>query len=255
MYSQIMKLMAVLVLGFGTGPGLGVSSFAQSIVEVSKSTSDSKEDHEHHHASERPSASDGLPRIVDLPWAEQDQILFQRLVAGLKVSDHHLHPLAQSLHHSLMGHEDINTPITESIQSLLDPFCLASVTINPESRVKVALGPAKPVLGSGSWTVFLVRVHNEAGVTAPLRCLSPNAAIEGERSNNFQRWARLEMVGAPQLMDGLSGRPLEYRIIKIKTQDEGKREARLTFDVGQGTQDLGFRSNVDILFQCARDAK
>jgi hypothetical protein len=103
--------------------------------------------------------------------------------------------------------------------------------------------------------VFLVRVHNEAGVTAPLRCLSPNAAIEGERSNNFQRWARLEMVGEPQLMEGLSGRSLEYRMIKIKTQDEGKREARVTFDVGQGTQDLGFRSNVDILFQCARAAK
>ena len=250
MYSQMLKLFAVLVFSFG----LGVSSFAQSTSEVSKSTSDSKEGHEHHHSSDRPNTSDGLPRIVDLPWAEQDQILFQRLVSSLKVSDHHLHPLAQSLHHSLMGYEDNNTPITESIQSLLDPFCLASVTINPESRVKVAVGPAKPVLRSGDWTVFLVRVHNEAGVTAPLRCLSPNA-IEGERSNNFQRWARLEMVGGPQLMDGLSGRPLEYRIIKIKTLDEGKREARLTFDVGQGTQDLGFRSNVDILFQCARDAK
>lgn len=250
--------MAVLVLGFGPGPGLGlgVSGFAQSIAEVTKSTADSREDHKHdhhHHPSEHQNTFEGLPRILDLPWAEQDQILFQRLVASLKDSDYHLHPLAQSLHHSLMGHEDNNTPIPESIQSLLDPFCLASVTINPESRVKVAVGPAKPILPSGSWTVFLVRVHNEAGVTAPLRCLSPNA-IEGERSNNFQRWARLDMVGEPQLLEGLSGRPLEYRIIKIKTLDEGKREARLTFDVGQGTQDLGFRSNVDILFQCARDA-
>jgi len=247
----MLNFFAVLFFSFG----LGVSSFAQSTAEVSKLTADSKEDHKHHHPSDHQNTSEGLLRILDLPWAEQDQILFKRLVAGLKASEHQLHPLAQSLHHSLMGHEGNNTPIPESIQSVLDPFCLASVTINPESRVKVAVGPAKPVLRSGDWTLFLVRVHNEAGVTAPLRCISPNAAIEGERSKNFQRWARLEMVGEPQLMEGLSGRPLEYRIIKIKTLDEGKREARLTFDVGQGSQDLGFRSNVDILFQCARDKK
>ena len=35
------------------------------------------------------------------------------------------------------------------------------------------------------------------------------------------------------------------------TADAGPREAKLGFNVGQGTQDLGFRSDVDILFQCA----
>ena len=40
----------------------------------------------------------------------------------------------------------------------------------------------------------------------------------------------------------LSGLSLEYRIIQIASRDAGKREARISFNVGQGTQDLGFRS-------------
>ena len=48
----------------------------------------------------------------------------------------------------------------------------------------------------------------------------------------------------------LSGLALEYRIIQIYSRDAGKREAKISFNVGQGTQDLGFRSDVDILFDC-----
>jgi hypothetical protein len=48
----------------------------------------------------------------------------------------------------------------------------------------------------------------------------------------------------------LSGLPLEYRLIQFYSRDAGKREAKVSFDVGQGTQDLGFRSDVDILFTC-----
>ena len=38
--------------------------------------------------------------------------------------------------------------------------------------------------------------------------------------------------------------------IQIYSRDAGQREAKIGFDVGQGTQDLGFRSDVDILFTC-----
>ena len=48
----------------------------------------------------------------------------------------------------------------------------------------------------------------------------------------------------------LSGLGLEYRIVQIHSRDAGKREAKISFNVGQGTQDLGFRSEVDILFTC-----
>jgi hypothetical protein len=63
-----------------------------------------------------------------------------------------------------------------ALQKLLDPLCLAAVNVNPESRVKVSLGPAAKKLVQNGWTVFLVKVHNEAGVTAKLACGSPNAA-------------------------------------------------------------------------------
>src|SRR5262249_35962629 len=46
----------------------------------------------------------------------------------------------------------------------------------------------------------------------------------------------------------LSGLVLEYRIVQLYSRDSGKREATLTFDVGQGTQDLGYRNEIPILF-------
>jgi hypothetical protein len=48
----------------------------------------------------------------------------------------------------------------------------------------------------------------------------------------------------------LSGLALEYRLLQVYSRDSGRREAKISFNVGQGTQDLGFRSDVDILFQC-----
>src|SRR5690606_53166 len=57
-----------------------------------------------------------------------------------------------------------------AIQRALDPLCLAIVNVNPESRVTVARGPAAAELMQHGWRSFLVKVVNEAGVTAALRC-------------------------------------------------------------------------------------
>ena len=54
-------------------------------------------------------------------------------------------------------------------------YCLLEIHINPESRVKVAPGPARAELVERGWRTFLVKVRNEAGVTAPLRVSSPQA--------------------------------------------------------------------------------
>ncbi len=54
------------------------------------------------------------------------------------------------------------------IQNILDAYCLAGININPESRVKVKEGSANKELMQQGWRTFLVKVHNEAGVTAPL---------------------------------------------------------------------------------------
>jgi hypothetical protein len=149
-----------------------------------------------------------------------------------------------------------------AIQHVLDRHCLVGVQINPESRVKATRGSAAPALVQQGWRVFLVKVHNEAGVTAPLRVTSPNAQPIYTRSTGSaepkrtipqdqipQRWSDIRMFDDRPLTKNLSGLPLEYRVLQIYSRDAGQREARLTFDVGQGTQDLGFRSDVDVLFR------
>jgi hypothetical protein len=137
---------------------------------------------------------------------------------------------------------------TAAIQAMLDPLCLAGVNINPESRVKVAHGAAAASLNEQGWRVFLVKVHNEAGVTSPLGVQSPNAAPVYARSSNAaapdlrvkpedvpNRWIDLQSFDSQPLNKTLSGLELEYRVIQIYSRDRGKREATLKFDVGQGT--------------------
>jgi len=158
----------------------------------------------------------------------------------------------------------------QTIQRVLDKYCLFGVNINPESRVKVAAGPAKPELVEKGWRQFLVKVHNEAGVTAELLAASPNAqsvhnspSRETVSDKHYRKrgggpeqvdernlWLDLQMFNSQPLRAALGGLPLEYRIIQLYARDAGKREGKIAFNVGQGTQDIGFRNEVDLLFDC-----
>lgn len=140
----------------------------------------------------------------------------------------------------------------ESIQRVLDRSCLVGVNINPESRVKVVPGPARPELVQNGWRQFLVKVHNEAGTTAPLRGTSPQALpLPGSTQDEIDdRWLDLMTFDRQPLTDMLSGLALEYRIVQLYSRDAGNRDAALGFNVGQGTQDIGFRNEVAILFRC-----
>jgi hypothetical protein len=51
---------------------------------------------------------------------------------------------------------------------VLDSHVLAVVAINPESRVSVTAGLARRELVEAGTRLFLVKVLNDAGVTAPL---------------------------------------------------------------------------------------
>lgn len=150
----------------------------------------------------------------------------------------------------------------EQIQKVLDPLCIAGVNINPESRVKVKVGAAPKHLEEQGWRTYLVKVQNEAGVTAPLSVSSPNAATIHDSDNSaeppqkikpkdvVQRWLDVSIDRDAPLAERLSGLGLEYCVIELYSRDHGPREAKLAFDVGQGTQDLGFRNEVNILFDC-----
>jgi hypothetical protein len=139
---------------------------------------------------------------------------------------------------------------TDKLQQILDGHCLFGVEINPEMRVKVAAGPAKPVLIEQGWRQFLVKVHNESGTTASLRASSPQARrLHNSPAEEVQdRWLDLATFDQQPLKKTLGGLNLEYRIVQLYSRDAGKRDAKISFNVGQGTQDLGFRGEVDVLF-------
>jgi hypothetical protein len=59
----------------------------------------------------------------------------------------------------------------------------------------------------------------------------------------------IQVYNNQPLVAKLSGLELEYRIVQIYCRDKGKREATIGFDVGQGTQDLGFRNEIAVLFE------
>jgi hypothetical protein len=163
------------------------------------------------------------------------------------------------------------------IQETLDRHCLFLVTINPEMRVKGAQGPAKAELVEQGWRQFLVKVVNESGTTAALRIVSPNAqsvhnVMRAQTDSDkalrkggpnapvppaAEAWLDLQTFDQQPLKPTLGGLKVEYRIVQLYSRDAGQREARFNFSVGQGTQDIGFRNEVDVLFaaQPAREVK
>jgi hypothetical protein len=203
---------------------------------------------------------DDLPRVLDVefqPLSAQAKRVAEALVMlGEPLGREEADKLDKAL--DSIGGE----PAIRAIQEVLDRRCLIGIEINPESRVKAVQGPAAARLVQSGWSVFLVKVHNQAGVTAELAAESPNAVPVYRQSTNrpepkpsvrpsqvVQRWLDLAMFNDRPLKRTLSGLGLEYRIIQLYSRDAGKREAKISFNVGQGTQDLGFRSDVDILFQ------
>ncbi|MCW3112836.1 MAG: hypothetical protein JWR18_1232 [Segetibacter sp.] len=156
-----------------------------------------------------------------------------------------------------------NAKTVKAIQEILDPYCLAEVEINPEARVKVSAGPAKPELIQEGWKSYLVKVHNQAHIVTRLAAESPNASplfytstfshrmlpknklTQGQLDNSFLQMA---MYRDRPLQQNLSGLELEYVVLQLYTRSKGKREAQIGFNVGQGTQDIAFRNTVSILF-------
>ena len=139
------------------------------------------------------------------------------------------------------------------VQAVFDPLCLAVVTINPESRVSVVAGDAPPRLVEQGWSQMLVKVLNKAGVTAPLQVHSPQAwpLFNAPKEQLRDRWLELKWHEGRPLAPKLSGVAVEYRVLQLHSRDAGKRAAVLSFDVGQGTQDLGFRGQLTVQFDCA----
>jgi hypothetical protein len=141
------------------------------------------------------------------------------------------------------------------IQELLDPHVLIAVSLNPESRVKAARGPAPAILQQGGFVPVLIKVQNDSAGQQALRITSPQSGpvysgggAKNDTNADKDRFLEVEMFTKPPMTARLSGLKVEYALALIYSSEAGKREATLGFDVGQGTQDLGFRGEVPVLF-------
>jgi hypothetical protein len=146
-----------------------------------------------------------------------------------------------------------------AVQKALDARVLAVVTINPEARVKVARGPAAATAQQAGYTPVLVKVVNEASVKKRLNLSSPQGGpVYGgeyrwdERTPKTpaspKRFAQVELFTGPPMTAELSGVKVEYAVALVYSSEAGKREISLVFDVGEGTQDLGFRAELPVVF-------
>jgi hypothetical protein len=183
------------------------------------------------------------------------------------VEDVEWKPLREHCRHLLEGLEKLKAPLpaattqalkallkdepadsdaaAAAVQKLLDPHCLLTVTINPESRVKAARGAGTVELLQDQERIVLVKVQNDAGSTAALTVTGPEVRELGKPAEG--RWLEASTATAP-FAGKLSGQRLEYVVLRLTAREAGKREATFRFDVGQGTQDLGFRAEAPILF-------
>ena len=63
-----------------------------------------------------------------------------------------------------------------------------------------------------------------------------------------ERWADMSIYTQPPMRQRLSGLGIEYVILQVYSRDAGQRSALVSFNVGQGSQDIGFRNDVEVLF-------
>lgn len=195
------------------------------------------------------------------------QVPLQPFAQQVRQLEEALNYLGQPL--SPAGHQKINSAIGNpdqaqavvQLESVLDRYTLATVDINPESRVRVEQGPATAALVEAGTRLFLVKVVNNGHVTAALNVESPNSgkvyvqstgnpapAIKLTPAQAAERWADISLYQKAPMRKRLSGLALEYVILEVYSRDAGQRSAKISFNVGQGSQDIGFRNDVLILF-------
>ncbi|MEP7110765.1 MAG: CehA/McbA family metallohydrolase, partial [Ferruginibacter sp.] len=89
-------------------------------------------------------------------------------------------------------------------------------------------------------------------ITLSDRVFPEHVISPGEVANRF---LDVQMYRYRPMHSKLSGLKLEYAIVQIYSKDAGKREAEIGFNAGEGTQDIGFRNTISILFDILPSVK
>ena len=183
-----------------------------------------------------------LRALAVLPVAAQTRVPLQPFAQQVRQVETSLaylgQPLAQNDGDAInqaIGNAN-EAAVIDRLEQILDKYTLAIVDINAEGRVKVQPGLARPELVEAGTRIFLVKVINKAGVTAPLVAESPNALpvfVQSDSSpeppkkisasDTRDRWMGLQLYDKDPMSSRLSGLPLEYRILQVYSREQGQR--------------------------------
>ncbi len=130
--------------------------------------------------------------------------------------------------------------------AVVQPLVVLNVDVNPESRVKLIAASPLPDLVVERTYRFLLEVRNHARIRAPLRLIATDRSTTPPRAAPF---CAVRIVDSIASSSFLSGQELEWKIVEVRCTAMGLREVHIEADVGQGTQDLGFRSAADLLMK------
>jgi len=207
-------------------------------------------------AAAHPQTAAGVPLQ---PFADQ----VRQLESTLSFLGQPLGAAEQDAINTAFANPDPQAAVAQA-SAVLDRHVLAVVTINAESRVAVERGSAAADLIQDGTRIFLLKVINQAGVTAHLAVESPSSGKVYVQSDNSpeppqkltnadvaERWADISTYDKPPFEVRLSGLALEYRVLLIFSRDAGQRSARISFNVGQGTQEVGSLNGITVLFNAA----
>jgi hypothetical protein len=165
---------------------------------------------------------------------QRDLVLMQAsFVSPLSHDDPFLNAIRESVH-------------TGNLRNAAEPLTILKVQINPESRVKLAPVTLPESLVQHRTQRFLVEIHNEARIQSPLRIRTFD-----QSSGSIQPadWCDVQLMENLFSSSILSGEETEWKLLELRCDLAGRREVRFEADVGQGTQDLGFRATTDVLLK------
>ncbi len=128
--------------------------------------------------------------------------------------------------------QDSSQAVVE-IQAILDPMCIAMVSITDSGKPDVVAGVAPVELMAQGWKSFLIKVVNPYERQGRLLIDSPNARPipHAPAEEVDSRWMQLAVFEKQPFRPRLSGLTVEYRIVEFYSRDAGEKRATLNFAI------------------------